>query len=142
MRDVFIDANVIIDWLVAKSINHEICSQTFKTAFQISRDVFISPTTLAITSYFLFKNYKSEQKAKAMAQEIFAPFRFTTENESIVKQSLNSKFKDLEDAIQYYSALESKMDVIITQNGHDFINAALPIVSPQEYCGFYSVGQK
>jgi len=141
MRDVFIDANVIIDWLVAKSINHAVCTQTVKTAFQMCRSVYISPTTIAITSYFLYKNYKSESKAKFIAQEIFEPFRITTENELIVKQSLASKFNDLEDAIQYHSALNSKLDVIITQNGYDFSESKLPIVGPQEFCGLFSFGQ-
>ena len=141
MRDVFIDDHVIIDWLVAKSINHDICTQTVKTSFQMCRAVYISPTTIAITSYFLYKNYKSESKAKAVAQEIFEPFRITTENESIVRQSLSSKFHDLEDAIQYHSALDSKLDVIITQNAHDFRDAKLPIISPQEFCRLFSFGQ-
>ncbi len=141
MRDVFIDANVIIDWLVAKSINHELCTQTIKIAFQMCRSVYISPTTIAITSYFLYKNYKSASKAKAIAQEIFEPFRITTENEAIVKQSLASNFIDLEDAIQYHSALDSNLDAIITQNGFDFRDAKLPIISPQEFCGLFSFGK-
>ncbi len=137
MRNVFLDANVIIDWLVNSAINHTICTKTVEISLTKSRNTYISPTTVAITSYFLYKNYKSEARAKKLAQEIFEPFIFTTENNEIVKDALNSEFTDLEDAIQYHSARFSKVDVIITQNQHDFYHSKIAVITPQEFCDFY-----
>jgi predicted nucleic acid-binding protein len=137
MRQVFLDANVIIDWLVNKAINHDICRQTVDLSLAKSRNTFISPTTVAITSYFLYKHYQSEVKAKKMAQQIFEPFRFTTEHHEIVQQALASPFTDLEDAIQYYSAFNAKVDVIVTQNQHDFFHSEIAVITPQEFCSFY-----
>jgi len=139
MRNVFLDANIIIDWLVSKSSNHEICKKTVDISLNKSRNTFVSPTTIAITSYFLYKHYKSETKAKKIAQEIYEPFCITTENQEIVKEALNSKFTDLEDAIQYHSAFYSKLDVIITQNQHDFTHSKIAVISPQEFCEFYKL---
>ncbi len=134
MRTVFFDANVIIDWLVSSSINHRSCTDAVNLSLNVSRHTFISPTTIAITSYFLYKQFKSEKKVKDMAQHIYKPFRITTENEAIVKSALTSKFSDLEDAIQYYSALDTKIDVIVTQNSHDFTHSKIAVLSPEEYC--------
>lgn len=134
MRTVFFDANVIIDWLVSNAVKHTICTRAIDLSLNKSRHTFISPTTIAITSYFLHKQYQSEKKVKTMAQSIFEPFRITMENEAIVRMALSSKFTDMEDAIQYYSAFDSDVDVIVTQNGHDFGHSKIAVLTPEEYC--------
>lgn len=42
-------------------------------------------------------------------------------------------FSDFEDGLQYYSALENKIDVIITRNKKDFKNAKIPVLTAKEY---------
>ena len=46
---------------------------------------------------------------------------------------MSSGFKDFEDAIQYYSALESNLDYLITRNKKDYIESGLNICSAKEY---------
>ena len=55
-------------------------------------------------------------------------------NDKIVELALNDyNFKDFEDGIQYYTALESQSELIITRNLKDFKNARIPVFSPKEY---------
>jgi len=55
-------------------------------------------------------------------------------NETIIKQALNSGFRDFEDAVQYYCALQiSKCEVIITRNPKDFESSNLPVTTPQRF---------
>ncbi|MBB4077964.1 hypothetical protein GGR28_000565 [Lewinella aquimaris] len=52
----------------------------------------------------------------------------------VVRLALNDDaFSDFEDALQYYSALESGTEVIITRNQRDFVPAKLPVLSAAEY---------
>ena len=44
-----------------------------------------------------------------------------------------SQFKDFEDAMQYYSALKAKADIIITRNGKDFTASQIPVMTATEY---------
>ncbi|MES2617678.1 MAG: PIN domain-containing protein [Bacteroidota bacterium] len=141
MRNVFFDANVIIDWLVSSSINHSVCTKAINLSLNKSRHSYISPTTIAITSYFLYKQFKSEKKVKTMAQQIYEPFRITTENEETVKLAMSSKFTDIEDAIQYHSALNQGIDVIITQNTNDFSHSKIAILTPEEFCQMYELAR-
>ena len=46
---------------------------------------------------------------------------------------LASQFKDFEDAMQYYTAVKAKADVIITRNGKDFAVSKLPVMTAAEY---------
>ena len=47
--------------------------------------------------------------------------------------TLVTDFKDFEDAIQYHTALENGIDIIITRNKKDFKNSKLPIMAAKEY---------
>ena len=44
-----------------------------------------------------------------------------------------SQFNDFEDAMQYYTAVKAKADVIITRNGKDFAASKLPVMTATEY---------
>ncbi|HNR85475.1 MAG TPA: PIN domain nuclease, partial [Taishania sp.] len=47
--------------------------------------------------------------------------------------ALTSNQKDFEDAIQYYTAIEFGMEIIITRNKKDFKNLNLPILTAKEF---------
>lgn len=57
----------------------------------------------------------------------------TTVDENVVKLALKSSFKDLEDAMQYYSALQAGADYIVTRNIKDFVENAITVLSPQSF---------
>ena len=63
-------------------------------------------------------------------------FKITRINENIVDQALTSGFKDFEDALQYYSAIEAKAKYLITRNKSDYKGEEVIIVSPQEFFAF------
>ena len=70
--------------------------------------------------------------------EFFSQFTFTTEDNIVLKKVFASSFEDLEDALQYYSAKASDIDLIITKNKKDFINAqGIAILHPLEYIEMY-----
>ena len=50
-----------------------------------------------------------------------------------VDMALVSGFDDLEDAMQYYSAISSKVDVVLTRNKKDFVEANVPVMTPDEF---------
>ena len=62
--------------------------------------------------------------------------KVATTNERTVDDSLASQFKDFEDAMQYYTALKAKADIIITRNGKDFAASKIPIMTVAEYLEF------
>jgi len=54
-------------------------------------------------------------------------------DDKITDLALNSDFRDFEDAIQYYTAIENDQDLIITRNQPDFKESKLPIMTAKEY---------
>jgi hypothetical protein len=51
----------------------------------------------------------------------------------IIDKSLISNFNDFEDAVQHYSALYDKCDILITRNKKDFKNSEIPVMTPSEF---------
>ncbi|HEX3046748.1 MAG TPA: twitching motility protein PilT [Bacillota bacterium] len=50
-----------------------------------------------------------------------------------MKGALASDFKDFEDAIQSYSALENGIEVLLTRNVKDYTPSALTVFTAEEY---------
>ena len=54
-------------------------------------------------------------------------------DDEVIEKAINSNFKDFEDAMQYFSALASNCDLIVTRNEKDFKNALLPVLNGESY---------
>ena len=54
-------------------------------------------------------------------------------DELIIEKGLNSEFHDFEDSLQYFSALRTECDIIITRNGKDFKKSQIPVMIPDEF---------
>jgi hypothetical protein len=51
----------------------------------------------------------------------------------IIDLALNSEFRDFEDAIQYYTAIENDQDIIINRNQQDFKESKIPVMTAGEF---------
>jgi hypothetical protein len=51
----------------------------------------------------------------------------------IIDLALNFEFRDFEDAIQYYTAIENDQDIIINRNQQDFKESKIPVMTAGEF---------
>jgi hypothetical protein len=58
-------------------------------------------------------------------------------NEKIIELGLNSDFNDFEDAVQYFTAIQNKLNAIITRNTKDFKKSEIPVLTAEEYIKGY-----
>lgn len=80
----------------------------------------------------------SRQKSPKEAREILRKFKVLVEivplDDKIIELALSSnEFSDFEDGLQYYSALEHQIDIILTRNKKDFKNSKIPVLTAKEY---------
>lgn len=61
--------------------------------------------------------------------------RYLPVDERTVRKSLSatSGFRDIEDAMQHYAALQTGCDAIVTRNVKDFTQADIPVYTPDEF---------
>lgn len=133
MKNIFIDTNIVLDLLEKREEFYKEAQILFSNADQLTKiNIFVSALTIANTYYILRKYYTNE-----IVKGIVAKFKILVEvlpiNDKIIELALLSDFKDFEDALQYYTAIENNMDVIITRNKKDFNLSELPVFTAKEF---------
>lgn len=132
MEHVFVDTNIVIDLLQKREIFYKEAQELFTKADRKKLKLYISALTFANTYYILSKYYSSNE-----AKKILSKFKVLVEvlptTDKIIDLALASDFNDFEDAIQFYTALESNLHVIITRNKKDFKNNLIPVFSAKEF---------
>lgn len=130
---VFLDANIILDATLNRT-GSEDAKAILEAAINQQIIAFITPSIVHICSYFLTKEYGSKW-VKEFFLSMMEYVRVIDTNHRTVVLSLQSGMKDIEDAMQYYTAIDHKMDVFISGDKVFSNNALilLPIVSAQKF---------
>ena len=132
MENVFVDTNIVIDLLQKRDEFYKEAQELFTLADRKKVKLYISALTFANTYYILSRFYSSDEGKKILSKfKVLVDVLPTTDK--IIELALASDFKDFEDAIQFYTALENNSEAIITRNKKDFKNNLIPVFSAKEY---------
>lgn len=133
MKKVFVDTNILIDLLSQREPFFEEAAKLFSLADNKAIKLSISSLTIANTSYTLLRQMKPNQ-AKSVLRKLRLIVHILPLNDKIIGLALNDEsFKDFEDGLQYFTALENRQDIIITRNLKDFKSSALPTMNAKQY---------
>jgi predicted nucleic acid-binding protein len=97
--------------------------------------IFVSALSYA-TASFILRKYNKELDIISEFSKFMKITTATLVDSSMVEQSVKSKFKDFEDALQYFSAKHENIDYIITRNKKDFAVSDIPVFEPQEFVDY------
>lgn len=133
MTKILVDTNVIIDLLAKREKFYKDSLQIFSLADRNKIQLVISILSIANTHYLLNDVMKMKD-ARVIIRKFKVLVHSYSLNDKIVELALNDKsFKDFEDGIQFYTALEANCNAIITRNTKDFKNSSIPVFRPKEY---------
>lgn len=133
---LFLDNNIIVDFLGERDPFYLPAAKVIALADRKKVELCAASLSFATTFYLLTK-YESAEAVKEKFRNFLILCTASSVDDAIVKKALASGFKDFEDAMQYYSALSVKADVIITRNAKDFKESHLPVMSAEEYMLLY-----
>jgi len=130
---VFVDTNIIIDLLAKRQPFYVESQKIFSLSDTKQIELFISSLSLVNTHYILNDVMKIKD-ARLILGKFKVLVKSNALSDKIIELALNdTKFKNFEDGIQYYSALESQCQLILTRNLKNFKNSKIPVLSPKEY---------
>jgi predicted nucleic acid-binding protein len=132
MSRIFLDTNVILDLLAQRVPFFDSIARLATLADQKKLILVASPLSFTTVDYVLNK-YESSESVLNKLRKFKIICEVCEVNEETVEKGLNSNFKDFEDSIQYYSAVQSNCSIIITRNGNDFKHSNIPIMTAEEY---------
>jgi predicted nucleic acid-binding protein len=139
MIKIFLDTNVVMDFLEKTRIRHIISSTIVRECLVGNITGCISETGITNCSYLLRKTFNQKQQ-----NEIFSNFskflNFLGLTSNALEKACKVNISDIEDAILYQIALENDCAFFITSNVEDFASIAQPslkVVSPAYFLEWY-----
>jgi predicted nucleic acid-binding protein len=133
MSKILIDTNIVIDLLAKREPFYKSAAQLFSLADKQKLELSISSLTFANTNYVLSR-LKSTQEARDILRRFRVLIKVFQLNDKLIDLALNdNNFKDFEDGLQYYTAIENEQDVIITRDLKDFKESKIPVMTADEY---------
>lgn len=130
-RRIFLDTNIIIDYLSNRIPFGEAAKQVF-TISPRNNQLCISVLSFT-TIYYVLRKYFEHSELLQMLADLQQIVEVVPTDETIVSLAIHSEFKDFEDAVQYYTALAANVSVIVTRNPKDFVHSTIPVYTPTEF---------
>lgn len=133
MTDLFIDTDVIIDFLIDRKPFSREAAIIFTLIEQKKLKGYASSLTFS-NLYYVLRKFNSHKNVISNLDSLSKLIIILKVDDQIIRKAISSVFPDFEDSIQYFSAAESrKTDVIITRNIKDYKNSDLPVMTPVDF---------
>ena len=132
MKKIFLDTNIILDFLGEREGFYEASAKIMTLADKKKIQVYTSPSSISNVFYVLTR-YENSKIALEKIRKFKLLCSMSMMDDEVVEKAINSDFKDFEDAMQYFSALASNCNIIITRNEKDFKNAMIPVMNAESY---------
>ena len=132
MRKIFLDTNIILDLLASRIPFYTEAAELFSLADKKKLILSISSLCLADT-YYILSRQNPEMEVRKILRKFKVLVNVLALDDKITDLALNSEFRDFEDAIQYYTAIENEQELIITRNQSDFKDSKIPIMTAGEF---------
>lgn len=132
MKNLFLDTNIAIDLLSKREPFYDAAAILFTLGDRKQVKLYISSLSFS-TIYYLLRRQVGAVKAMSVLQRFRMLVHILPVKDTTVDKALNSDFTDFEDAIQYYSAIENGVKVIITRNVKDYKASTVPVITPDEF---------
>ena len=132
MKKILVDTNIILDLLARRLPFYKEAAELFTLADNKKIALAISSLSLVNTHYVLTK-YKPGQEAREILRRFRVLVKVLSFDDRIADLALNSGFKDFEDAIQYYTAIENEQELIVSGNLSGFHKSKIPVLTAREF---------
>ncbi len=132
------DTNIILDVLLNREPFVELSASIVSSVEKKNIEGYLCATTITTLDYLISKQ-TNQNKARKEIQKLLNIFEISEVNSKVLEMSLNSRFKDFEDAGQYYSGECCSVNALVTRNAKDYKQAKLPIYTPDELWGIISI---
>ncbi len=133
MDKVIIDTDVILDFFFDRKPFANYSAEILNLCATKKLKGYTTPVIISNVYYLLRKTAKHDTIIEKIKQ-LLNIIDIIKIDKNAVLNALNSDFKDFEDALQNFSAIESgQINIILTRNLKDFKKSELAILTPETY---------
>ncbi|MGV3636288.1 MAG: type II toxin-antitoxin system VapC family toxin [Flavobacteriales bacterium] len=133
MIRVFLDANILVTVLCNEYPRFGPCARVLSLCDDPRFEVYTSPLCMAIGAYFTEKKNGrklARKKISILAEKLLV----TNLGQSALHRTLaDPRILDIEDGLQYHSAVDAKCGFIVTYDRKDFHFADIPVMDAEAF---------
>lgn len=129
---LFLDANIVLDLLGKRLPHYHSIAKIATLADRRKLDLVVSALSYGTVNYFLEK-WENSHRARDKLRKLRVISEICDLDAATVEKGLNSNFSDFEDALQYYGAVKSACNYLITRNAKNFKLSEIPIMTAEEF---------
>lgn len=133
---VFVDSDIILDLLAKREPFYQAAAEVFTLADQHKIKLVTSSLAFANVFYILRKSI-GLGKAKEVLRKLRIIVGILPVSEKSVDLALNSVFTDFGDGLQYYTAREHDITLLLTRNVRDYKDTDVRAYSPELFLKHY-----
>ncbi len=132
MEKVFVDTDIVMDLLAAREPFFEHAAKLFSSADKGDIQVCVSSLCFAKLNYILSKQYSADQARKKLLK-FKTLVTVLAVTDKAIELALSSDFRDFEDGIQYFTAIENNIKILLTRNLKDYKTAVIPVMTAAQF---------
>ncbi len=137
---IILDANLLLDLILRRSDDCEELDRIYQKVVDHTFKGFITTSIVHLVGYWVTKATGAGNAKKVLLLTL-NDLKVIDAPHVVIEDALYSDMKDIEDALQYYTALHHKLDVFVSKD-KDFIKASrpvLPVIHPKDFIKHYIV---
>ena len=132
MKHIFLDTNVLIDFLADRKPFSLEAAKIFNYSFKKKVTIYVAAVSYNNIYYILRQSCTHSETIKIL-NELQEWTEAIDVSKDVIRKAIKSEFKDFEDAIQYNCAKTlNKIDCIVTRDTKDFKKSSIPTMTPKE----------
>lgn len=132
MDQLFIDTDVALDLLGRREPHYQAAALLFSLADKKKIMLGISSLSFSNLHYLLSRQYNAAESRRLLIK-FKVLVRVLAVDDKINELALSSSFTDFEDAIQYHTAIENGIHLLLTRNIKDYKKAQIAVMTPESY---------
>ena len=131
MQKIFADTDISLDLLSKRLPFYNAASRLFTHADN-GEKIYVSSLTFANLHYIL-RSENTTSETRRILNNYRILVNVLAIDEKIIDLALQSVFKDFEDAIQYYTAVQHNIPLFLTRNLKDYKKAEIPVMTAEDF---------
>lgn len=130
MKKVFIDSDIILDIATGREPFY-VDSTAVLSLIENGYALGVMSSNSITNIYYILRKISTGEKAKKFIRTILKCITIISVEHQDIQNALESKFKDFEDGVQYFSAKRNRCDYTITSNIKDYAFSEIKIIDPK-----------
>lgn len=136
---LFVDTNVMLDLIAHREPFYADATRLFSMAERGEIDAVVAAISFSTCAYVL-ENKMAYADLSLALRQFSSIVSVAAIDEKVVSRAIaeDSRFTDIEDGMQYYAAVQTGCNFIVTRNQKDFKNSDIPVMSTKEFLDFFA----